>query len=550
MSEESQERGRDFIKKADKLFSSPERENARATWDILSEFILPNQSGIFVGEDTKGGKKTSRLFDGTAPMANNDLASAFQSTLTNPASKWSKISFKDDELNNDRDSVVWLEDANNKIHESLSESNFDTQLSKNYQAFCCLATMVLFQEEQDRELSGTFGGMRFESWHLSQVAFAENNLGSVDTIYRKFKWSAKQALERFKDKTPDTIRECAEKGNDPSKEFEFYHCILPRDPSQVNINELGLAAGIDRPFASIYVYKEEGDIVEESGYYEFPVYVNRWSTLPGEVYGRGPGHLALPDTRSLNKVKELSLNAVAKAVDPPLLTTKRNILGSLNLAPRSVNVVRDINGIREMTPQARFDVTQFQVEDLRNSIKSSFFLDKLLLPPRTETGEMTAFEVQQRLEQMQKVLGPTLSRLNSEFLSPLITRSFKMLLRSGELLPLTPLLQERGVSVDIAFVNSLSRSQQAEDIANITAWVQELAGLAQADPTVLDYVDSDGIAKHIAKVRSVPEVAIRPDEEVAEIRENRAQQQAAQQQLDQAVQAADVASKTGLGDQQ
>lgn len=547
MSDDSKSVGKRCIQRAEKLFASTERSNARTQWEILSEFMLNNQSGIFIGETTPGGKKTQRVFDGTAAMASSDLASAFQSTLTNPSSKWSKISFKNEELNNDREAVVWLEDANNKIHDSFSESNFDTQLSKNYQAFTALSTMVLFQEEQERELAGTFGGMRFEAWHLSQVAFTENSMGKVDTIFRKFNMTAKQALERFKELTPDKINVASEE--DPTKEFEFLHCIFPRDKEDVILNELGLAPAENRPFASLFIYKDEGEVVEESGYYEFPVYVNRWSTLPGEVYGRGPGHLALPDTRSLNKVKALSLNAVAKAVDPPLLVTARNILGSLNLAPRSVNVVRDINGIREMVPQARFDVTQFQVDSLQKSIKEAFFLDKLLLPPRTETGEMTAFEVQQRLEQMQKVLGPILSRLNSEFLSPLITRSFRMLLRGGALLPLPDILKEQGISVDITFVNSLSRSQQAEDIANITAWVQELGALAQADPSVLDYIDSDGIAKHIAKVRSVPEVAIRPDDEVAEIREQRAQQQQQQLQMDQAVQAADVASKTGMGQQ-
>jgi hypothetical protein len=547
VSEESKEKGRDIIKKCDKLFSSSERENARTTWEILSEFILPNQSGIFIGNDTKGSKKTARLFDGTAPRANVDLASAFQSTITNPASKWSKLVFPDDARNNDRESLAWLEDTNNRIHDAFNQSNFDTQVAKNYQAFTALATMVLFHEEEQRDLAGTFKGMRFEAWHLSQVAFAENVSGAVDTIYRKFKWTAKQALERFKEATPVKVMEASEK--DPSKEFEFIHGIYPRNPKEVFINEQGLARATERPFASIYVSKDEGEVVEEGGYYEFPVYANRWSTLPGEVYGRGPGHLALPDVRSLNKVKELSLAAIAKAVNPPLLAQARNVIGSLRLSPSSVTIVKDINGIREMVPQARFDVTQFAVDDLRQAIKESFFLDKLLLPPRTETGEMTAFEVQQRLEQMQKVLGPILSRLNSEFLSPLIIRMFKMLLRAGALAPLPPMLEELGVDIDITFLNSLARSQQAEDVANITAWVQELMQLAQADPSVIDNINSDGIATHIAKIRSVPDIAIMPPEQVEEIRAQRAEAAQKQQQMDQAVQMADVAAKIPQGEQ-
>ena len=187
----------DIIKKADRLFNNTERSNAAATWELISEFMLPNQSGIFQGEDTKGGKKTSRLYDSTAVQLVHDLAAAIHSTLTNPATKWSKLRFKDDALNNNAQATQWLEDVNIAIHDVLNESNFDTQVSKNYQAFCCLGTMVLFTEEDDRDESGNFNGLRFEAWHLSQVAFLENKRGEADTVYRKFKMTLKQMKERF-----------------------------------------------------------------------------------------------------------------------------------------------------------------------------------------------------------------------------------------------------------------------------------------------------------------------------------------------------------------
>ena len=122
--------------KANKLFKCEERYNVDAVWEELSEFILPSQSGSFITqEESLGVKKTRRLFDSTAIQSNQDLAAAIHSTLTNPSTKWSKIRYRDEDLNNDDESIKWLEEANNRIHQIINESNFDVQISKNYQMY-------------------------------------------------------------------------------------------------------------------------------------------------------------------------------------------------------------------------------------------------------------------------------------------------------------------------------------------------------------------------------------------------------------------------------
>lgn len=532
---------------ADKAFNDNERQNQKAIWENLAEFIIPSQSGIFNGETTRGDRKTERLFDSTAPQANLDLAASIHATVTNPATKWSSIKFKDDDLNNNPEAVAWLEAANNKIHEAINESNFDAMAAKNYQGLTALGTMVLFQEEDPLSDKEGFGGFRFNAWHLSEVAFLENEAGIADTVYRKFKMTLKQLMERFEDKLPDDLKRAVlVKPNDM---MEVFHEIKPRNPEDVRFNELGLALPKERPFSSTYVLDKGSIVLEEGGYYELPVYVTRWSTMPGEVYGRASGHIALPDIRTLNKAKQLGLKAIARAIDPPMIAEKRNVLGNFDIRPGRLSLVRNVEGIRELGSQARFDVSQFAVEDLRNSIKSIFFIDKLMLPPRTETGEQTAFEIAERLAQMQKVLGPTLSRLNNEYLTPLIARSFKLLLRGNALPPLPEILRERGINIDIRFVNPLARSQRLEEINNIAAWVQQTAGHAQltGDASVLDWIDGDFVTKENASIRGIPEGAIRSQDQVDATREQRQQQITAQQQLEAGTQLADIASKTGGG---
>jgi hypothetical protein len=530
-----------MVRRVDQLFNSTERSNAETIWDLITEYMLPNQHGAFLGQDSKGAKRTQRVFDSTAIQANHDLASYIHSTLTSPATKWARLKYSNEELNDDPESVKWLESANEKFHEALNSSNFGNEISRGYKMLPSLGSMILMHEERDMDAAGGFSGFNFRAWHLAEVAWSENIFGRVDTVYRRFKMTAKQAHQRWGNNLPEKI--LTDLKEDAEKEHDFIHCIFPRADKDIKLNELGLGAPENRPYASVYISKCGPSIIEVGGYYEMPVHVTRWDTMPGEVYGRGPGHIGLPDVRTLNKAKELGLQAIARSISPPIIAEQRAVLSSLDLRPNAVSVVKDINGFREFVSNARFDVTQFAVEDLKNSIRSIFFLDKLFLPDRRETGEMTAFEVATRTQQLQQVIGPTLGRLHTELLDPIVKRGFNIMLRTGAFGPLPPALQELGGSIDVEYVNTLARAQKIEDVTAISQWIQELGLLAQIKPEVVDNIDEDEIARIIAKRRGVPEAAVLDQGSVNQIREQRQQQQQQALALEAGVKAADMAAK-------
>ena len=529
----------DIIRISQKSFNSTERANQENQWALLSEFLMPGQSSIFNSADSTGAKKVSRLFSSVGVQANRDLSSAFNATLTNLATKFIRIRYSDEDLNNDEEAINWLEDSTKRIHDALSESNFSNQVGSAYMFYTGLGTMALLHEQSEDTLS--FPGFRFKAIHLSEISFLENKDGIVDTVFRKFKLTAKQLVEKFPDINVDSVLDDFK--NNPMKEHEILHVVSPREKEKVDLNELGLAPPKNRPFVSMYIHTKDKVLLSEGGYYEFPYYIARWETLPGEIYGFGPGHLALPTVRTLNKVREMGLRVLSRAAMPTYLAEQRNIIGNLDLRPGSLVNVRDVNKIKEITTSARFDVINNDMEALKQEIEKIFFLDKFRLPPRTEIGQMSVLEVARRTQEMQQAIGPTLSRLNNEFLTPLVIRSFKMMLRGGAFLPPPDIIVERGIDIDIQFVNSLARSQQIEDVTNIQQWVQDLAVLAQVKPEAIDYVNADGIAKHTARVRGVPEIAVSNDKEVQSIRQQRAQAEQAQQALSAGVQVADINSK-------
>lgn len=533
-------------KRIDRAFGNTERSNFTTTWQKISRFILPNQAGDFLGKTAKGSEKMGGVNDSTAIQANQDLANFWFSTITNPASKLASFQFTDDDLNDNKEAMVWLEQCNNILHSHINQSNFYLQAAQFFPILTALGTSCMFEEVLPRKKDGSFGGLRFNTWDLSGLAFEQGDDGQVNHVYRKFTWTVDQIYSKF----PSSIDESMKRDlqNDPAKEYTLYHAIGERDPAKVKIDETGLAPPDKRPYYNITFIKDNGAILQEDGFYEKPVFPTRLSVFGDEVYGRGIGHTAIYTVQSLNMTNEIAFKSRIKAMSPPILSENRNILGSLNLVPDQVTIVRDTNKIKQWPVQGDVSTGNFSVQELRDSVKQMFLIDKILLPPRTETGEQTAFEIQQRLAQLQKVSGGSLNRVNSEWLAPLLIRTFSALYRAREFPPEPEVLADRDLDVITKFVNPFSRQQRLEDVASMTGWVAQVAETAQVtgNPNSLDWVDTDYITKETAEIRSVPPSAVRSSDEVAAIRQQRQAQEQQAQQLEAGVKTADIISKTGM----
>jgi hypothetical protein len=539
--------GEDIIRRIKLAFNHTERNNARTTWDLLAEFIHNNQSGIFLSEESKGTRRTNRVYDSTAMLASDDLASTMHSTIMSPLQQWALPAYANPVLANNKDALAWLEEVIKLIYTEFNESNLDQEVGKSFKFLTSLGMFVFLHDVQPGSLPGDFQGFRFESIHLSECAIEEDSLGQTNALYRKRKFTAQQLAERWPDKIPSEVKEKLE--HKPNDEFVVYWCIKPNSPKKIKLNKDGLAPPMNRPYIYYWVMEKGGHIMEEGGYYEFPIYTPRWSKLPGEVYGRGPGHLALPTIRTLNKTKDLHLRGLAKVVDPPILANQSAVLQNLNLLPGRLSVVSDVTGVKQFVGEGRYDVSQLNMQEMREEVKSLFYLDKLFLPPRTETGEMSATEIIQRLEQHQKALGPIMNRLNHEFLTPLFVRSFKIMLRAGALPQPPDVVLEQGVDIEIKVVNQLARAQQFEEVSNTLQWVEQAAMIAQltANESVMDLVNADGIVKHIKSIRGVPEIALNSNDTIQQIRQQRAQQAQEAQRLAAAQGISEVAKNLGEG---
>ncbi len=521
----------DYIRKRlDKL--EADRGTWESHWQEILDYVMPRKAEITFLR-SRGEKRTEVLFDSTAITANNLLAASLQGTLTSPSLPWFSLKLRDDDANKIRDIQIWLEDTARRMYAVFNESNFNTEVHEMYLDLCSVGTSAIFVEEANEGFLQ--GGLHFNTLHIAEYFIQENSTGRVDTLYRKYKMTARQAVQEFGEDNVGTKIKEALKAK-PDTQFNFIHAVEPTADYERATGK----AKTKLPFHSCHVCFEDKMVVRTGGYNEFPYLVPRWSKATGEIFGRSPSYNALPDIKTLNKAVEIGLKAWAKAIDPPLLVTDDGVIGRVRMTPAGITVVRSDTAIKPLQIGSNWQITDLKENQLRTAIRQAYYSDQLQLQ---EGPQMTATEVQVRYELMQRLLGPTLGRFQTEFLNPLIERVFGIMMRADALMPRPEAMS--GLNMDIEYVGPLARSQRMEEAIAVERLYQLAMQVVQVDPTVMDVINHEQAIRMRATLLGVPKTVLRGEDEVAEIREQRAaaQQQAQEQAM--AQQQADTALSQG-----
>lgn len=501
-------------------------------WQQITDYMQPGRRNLtfLTGPATPGERSTDKLYDGTAITASNLLAASIHGSVTSPDTYWCYLRAQHDEINNDHACGLWLDDATRRMHWHFQQSNLYQEIGEAYLDDILYGTGDLHLVEKD-EASAQFSGFRFKAVPLGDYCIAENADGIVDTVVRpRMRWTARGIVERFPQTAPEAIRRTM--AVDPFQPCEVVHFVGPREYGRVESFSRGM------PFASVYVETSTRTVLAEDGHRENPHTVARWWTAGGEAWGRGPGIFALPDVKSMNLAKELELTAWALAIRPPLKRRSHGIVGLLSITPGYVNVMDNLDDVKPLLEgPARTDWNAVQVksETVAKGIRELFFHDQLQL---VENDRMTATEVEQRVALMQRFLGPTMSRMHSELLQPLIQRAFLMLYRRRALLPPPPTMEAyiaEGGALQIRYEGPLARAQRLSELNAVNRAIASLGQLAQVHPrfaAAFDNLDPDGIADIILDATGVPTRARRDPRVRDQMRQAVAQQLAEREQLD------------------
>ena len=507
-----------LLKRFDRLKSN--RQNWESHWQEVADYMQPRKADV-TKTRSKGDKRTELIFDSSPLQAVELLASSLHGMLTNPSTTWFSLRFKGGDFEDNDEAKAWLEDATEVMYTAFNKSNFQQEIFELYHDLITFGTAAMFIEDDEEDT------LKFSTRHINEMYISENDKGRIDTIFRKFRLTARAAIQKFGSNVSDNIVTVNRK--DPYEEIEILHAIYPRsdfDPKKQDKANM--------PFESVYLEAGTGDELSVSGFKEFPFVVPRYLKASHEIYGRSPAMTALPDVKMLNEMSKTTIKSAQKQVDPPLLVPDDGFILPVRTVPGGLNFYRagTRDRIETLNIGANTPLGLNMEEQRRDSIRNAFYVNQLQM----QNGpQMTATEVIQRNEEKMRLLGPVLGRLQSELLKPLIDRAFAIILRKNMFRPAPEELS--GQDIEIEYVSPLAKAQKSNELQSIMRGIEILGSLANVAP-VFDHVNMDKLVKHLMDVVGVPQKVLKSESEVQATREEKQQQEQEAQQMAQMQQVA------------
>jgi hypothetical protein len=420
--------------------------------------------------------------------------------------------------------------------QALQESDFNLEIAEIYMDLTSYATASMIEEYNNDRLD-------FTAVPLKECFFEEGADGQPLIFFRILNWTYLQILDKFgADGVPSYVKDKAENVQGSAERARVFFCIYPRvanpKPTYKTLPPKR------RPWGFKYILENDSAMLgKEGGYHEMPASIVRWSKISESRWGHGPSHIAVYDAKTLNRQEELMLQYLAKAIDPPMKTTERGLIGDLDMGPGGLTVVKNMDELQPLNEGQESRIVMEERENRRTMIREYYFASRLDMK---ESPAMTATEVERRWQQMQKLLGPTLGRLQAELLDPIIKITFSILYRADRLPAMPTSLEGQKANLDIEYIGPIPMAQKkgiADSIENEMAFA---AATSEAfGPEALDAIDAPKAVREHAFYSGVPAKIIRSEAEMAKKRKEREAKQAEVEQATKAASGADTTQKMG-----
>lgn len=511
-----------------------ERSSWIPHWREISEVLLPRSGRFLVTNNNKGDKRHRAILDNSATYALRTLSGGMMAGMTSPARPWFRLTTKIPQLDESYEVKKWLSETTSLMQMIFARSNTYRALQSAYEelgAFGTTAGIVLDDYENViHNMPLTIG----------EFAIATGSRGNINTCYREFRMTVAALIEEFGiENVSRSVKNLYDRGAYDSW-VTVINAIEPRairDPKSPSAK--------DMPYRSVYfeASAKGDDILRESGFRHFPVLAARWNATGGDIYGTGPGMEALGDMRQLQQEQLCKSQAISQQANPTIVAPSewRNQEG--NMVPGGI--IYFDSPLQAQAARAayevplRLDYLLADVQDVRARIDQAFYKDIFLMIAGSQNSRMTATEIAERHEEKMLMLGPVLERLNAELLDPLISMTFDRMVIANLLPPIPEELA--GVDLSVDYVSILAQAQRAVSTNAVDRFTQNLGFVANIKPEVMDKFDADYWADHYSDALGIDPRLIVSSKNVALVRQERAQQMAAAQQMQMAEQMSNVA---------
>lgn len=527
-----------------------ERSGRMTIWREIDKMLNP-LSGMFESElGTPNAIRNADILDSCGTYALTTLQGGMQSGMTSPARPWLKQETEDTDLMNVKAVSQWCDTLTQKMRTIFSRSNTYKALHGLYGELGAYGVL------SDVLLPDFDGVIHHYPLTCGEFALSADDRGVVNTLSRKYAMTVDQIVRRYVarrdrdestwdwSKVSHTVKNMWDR-HDVDAWIPVQHLIQPRQDRDIRKID-----NRNMPFESICIEAGAGNedrVLSESGYKRFPVLTTRWETKGNSVYAsKWPGIVALGDILQLQHEQMRKSQGIDYQTKPPLQVPMTLKTGDSDFLPGGVTYVDQVgsqNAVRTaFDVQLNLQHLLLDIEDVRRRINTAFYADLFLfLSNLNGRGDRTAREVAEIHEEKLLMLGPVVENIENELLQPMIDITFDAMIEAGILPPPPPELE--GQELKTEFIGMLSQAQRSIAMGGVDRLVGAVASIAAAkqDQSVWDKVDTDKIIDKAASYLGIDPELIRGDDEVAALRDQRAQAMAAQQQAEQAAQAAATA---------
>ena len=418
------------------------------------EFALPQRQlyGVWEG-GAVGSKKMQRVFDSTAINSTQRFANRLQSVVFPPQRKWAKLEAGSDiPVERRQQAQAVLEVYQDKMFTMLNQSNFDIAMGEFLLDLAVGTACMMVQPGDD------VSPLNFIPVPLFLVSYEEGANGQVDNVYRRMRMKGESIQRQWPDAniSADMARRIEQKPTDDVELLEATIYDHKRGDYCYHV--------IDKTSKEELVYRRRK---------MSPWVISRYMKVAGEIYGRGPLMTALPDIKTLNKVKELLLKNASLAVAGVYTAADDGVLNpnTVKIVPGAIIPVARNGGTQgpallALPRSGDFNISQLVINDLSASIKR-ILLDESLPPDNMSARSAT--EIVERMKELAQNLGSAFGRLINETMIPVTAKILEVMDERGLIdMP----LRVNGLEVKVTPVAPLAMAQNMEEVNSIMQYMQ------------------------------------------------------------------------------
>lgn len=526
-----------------------ERDYMLQTWREISDHIQTRR-GRYLREERQTKRKSGNVLNEKPIFASRNLGAGMSGGVASPARPWVKITTPDSDLNERHDAKLWLDETQRRLYKVLAGSNYYGMRATSFRDMGDFGQGPLLLDFDYEDI------IRGYVSPPGEYFLARNDRGVADVMYREFQMTVAQLIQKFKGNVPREVKERYDRG-DYEHDYEITHVIEP------NVRQVRDALGPrGMPYLNIYYCNGVQDldsnaVMLATGYHELPFSAAPWEIQSGDTYADGCGSLVLPACKSLQALEKRRGQIVDKLANNSVQAPEGLRRNTINHQPGEVTYYPDkyagnSANAAPIQPLYRIDPVSLTVigqegQILENRIDRGYYVDLFFMLANSDKNQpITAREVQERHEEKLVGLGPVLDNTHSQGLDIEINRIINVMARAG-ILPEVPQSME-GIALKAEYTSILAVAQRSLGVSQLERFVGFIGNLSAGNPAIFDKWDMDQTVDEYGNALGVPAAVVRSDDQVVDLRKQRAEKEEQVEQMAQVEQSAQTAQVLSQAD--